>query len=88
MSSIQFMTAREQVEESHRLRGEPTYAELKEINAEMLAELKQIHESFDNFRMAFCEDNEEGYSITIDDENGPYCKHLKELIAKAEGQNK
>ena len=35
----QFMTAREQVEHGHRTRGEPTYAELQAINAELLAAL-------------------------------------------------
>ena len=35
----QFMTAAEQVEHGHRVRGEPTYAELHAINADLLAAL-------------------------------------------------
>ena len=35
------MTAREQVEHGHRTRGEPTYAELQAINAELLAALER-----------------------------------------------
>ena len=40
--NVQFMTAREQVEHGHRTRGEPTYAELQAINAEMLQRWKHI----------------------------------------------
>ena len=40
VDNVQFMTAREQVEHGHRTRGEPTYAELQAINAELLAALE------------------------------------------------
>ena len=42
MSNLQFMTAAELVEETHRMKGEPTYRELEEINTEMLAALESI----------------------------------------------
>ena len=38
----QFMTAAEQVEHGHTARGEPTYAELQAINADLLATLAEI----------------------------------------------
>ena len=41
-ANVQFMTAREQVEHGHRTRGEPTYAELQAINAELLAALESV----------------------------------------------
>ena len=44
-ANVQFMTAREQVEHGHRTRGEPTYAELQAINAELLAALERALQS-------------------------------------------
>ena len=41
----QTMTAAEQVEHGHRTRGEPTYAELQAINAELLAALEKAKET-------------------------------------------
>ena len=38
----QFMTAAEQVEHGHTARGEPTYAELQAVNAEILSALEEI----------------------------------------------
>ena len=42
IDNVQFMTAAEQVEHGHRTRGEPTYAELQAINAELLGALERI----------------------------------------------
>ena len=42
----QFMTAAEQVEHGHTARGEPTYAELQAINADLLAALEQCQRHF------------------------------------------
>ena len=38
----QFMTASEQIEEGHRRHGEPTYAELVAINADLVAALEKM----------------------------------------------
>ena len=41
----QFMTAAEQVANSHRIRHQPTYDELKAINADLLAALESIDQA-------------------------------------------
>ena len=42
IDNVQFMTAAEQVEHGHRTRGEPTYAELLAINADLLDALEGL----------------------------------------------
>ena len=42
---VQFMTASEQVEHAHRLRGEPTYRELKEQRDALLNALQRFQDA-------------------------------------------
>ena len=73
----QFMTAAEQVEHGHTVRGEPTYAELQAINADLLKALSQMVNEFG------CYDDCRWFRTGQHD---GICDDAHAVIAKAKGE--
>ena len=73
----QMETAAEQVEHGHTARGEPTYAELQAINADLLTALEQMQERNGCF---------DGCRGPADRNHGRACLDARAAIAKAKGE--
>ena len=73
----QKMTAAEWVEYAHRVRGEPTYAELQAINADLLKALSQMVNEFG------CYDDCRWFRTGQHD---GICDDAHAVIAKAKGE--
>ena len=57
VANVQFMTAAEQVEHGHRTRGEPTYAELQAITADLFVALLNMlswHGTIEENQLCWC----------------------------------